>query len=165
MDIGRIARHLYTTRWSVAAAFPQRTLLAIEQAVRESHRNHAGQLRFAVEDALHSTELLRGVSARERAIAVFSQLRVWDTEYNNGVLIYLLLADRDVEIVADRGIAAKVGAREWEAVCREMEADFRQRRYETGSVRGIEKVAALLHTHFPSQCPPEKELPSTPVLL
>lgn len=165
MDIGRIARHLCTTRWRVAAAFPPRVLRAIEQAVRDSHGAHAGQLRFAVEGALQSAELLKGIAARERAIDVFSELRVWDTEQNNGVLIYLLLADRDVEIVADRGIASKVTPAEWETICREMEADFRRDQYQAGTVHGIEKVTALLERHFPAHRPPHQELPSTPVLL
>ncbi len=95
--------------------FPPRLLDRIEQTIRECEATHAGQIRFAVEHSLDLPELLRGVSARERAIDVFSMLRVWDTEHNNGVLIYLLLADRDVEIVADRGVHARVGKDGWEA--------------------------------------------------
>ncbi|MGR8024972.1 TPM domain-containing protein, partial [Burkholderia cenocepacia] len=130
MDIARIARHLSMTRWRVAAAFPRRTLGKIERAIEASHEKHVGQLRFAVEGALHASMLLRGITARERAIDVFSELRVWDTEHNNGVLIYLLLADHDVEIVADRGIHARVDGDEWERVCRAMEAQFRRGRFE-----------------------------------
>lgn len=111
MDIGRLVRHLLLTHWQIDRVFPSETLIAIEQAIKASETAHVGEIRFAVEEALDSAPLFRGQSARARAIEVFSQLRVWDTEDNNGVLIYLLLADRDVAIVADRGIHAKVGAR------------------------------------------------------
>ncbi|ACQ98120.1 TPM domain-containing protein [Burkholderia pseudomallei] len=165
MDIARIARHLSMTRWRVAAAFPRRTLGKIERAIEASHEKHVGQLRFAVEGALHASMLLRGITARERAIDVFSELRVWDTEHNNGVLIYLLLADHDVEIVADRGIHARVDGDEWERVCRAMEAQFRRGRFEAGSIHGIEAVTALLARHYPSRRAPGGAWPSTPVVL
>ena len=165
MDLHRFVRHLFMTRWRVNAAFPRKSLLAIEDAVRESHRAHIGQVRFAVEGALHSTALVEGVSARERAIDVFSELRVWDTEHNNGVLIYLLLADRDVEIVADRGIHAKVDSEDWQRICRDMEAHFQRGKYEAGVIRGLAQVTEVLRAHFPAQCPPRDELPSSPVVM
>lgn len=165
MDIKRVVRHLFMSRWHVNLAFPPKTLRAIEKAVRESHRAHIGQVRFAVEGALHIGVLLKGMSARERAIDVFSELRVWDTEHNNGVLIYLLLADRDVEIVADRGVHSKVHAAEWEAICQNMEAEFRSGRYETGVLRGVEQVTELLRRHFPAQRDTHSELPSKPTVL
>jgi uncharacterized membrane protein YgcG len=165
VDLKRIFRHLLMTRWRVKRAFSARVLSAIESAIRESHRAHAGQVRFVVEGALDSSGLFDGLTARERAIDVFSQLRVWDTECNNGILIYLLLADRDVEIVADRGIDARVSGEEWEAVCRMMEADFRRGKYQPGVIRGIEQVSALLKTHFPTRTPPREDLPSFPVVM
>lgn len=165
MDLARLVRHLFMTRWRLNAAFPRRSLLAIAQAVRESHQSHVGQVRFAVEGALHSAALLRGKSARERAIEVFSDLRVWDTEHNNGVLIYLLLADRDVEIVADRGIHARVSACEWETICREMESEFRRGRFEAGAVGGVRTVTELLARHFPATRFQGDELPSSPTVL
>lgn len=165
MDLKRFFRHLFMTRWRVNAAFPRGSLRAIEKAVRESHRTHVGQIRFAVEGALHCSALFKGLSAREHAIDVFSQLRVWDTEYNNGVLIYLLIADRDVEIIADRGIHAKVDSHEWEAICHAMEAAFRQGAYQSGVLRGIEQVTELLKRHFPVADPPRDELPSSPVVM
>ena len=165
MDPKRLLRHLFMTRWRVNAAFPQRSLAAIEKAVRESHQAHIGQVRFAVEGALHSAALFRGLSARERAIDVFSQLRIWDTEHNNGVLVYVLLADRAVEIIADRGIHAKVASGEWEAICRSMEASFRHGKYQAGVIRGIEQVTNLLRQHYPARRPPHEELPSSPVVL
>lgn len=165
MDFERLLRHLLTTHWRVNRTFPRRSLLAIERAVHASHDAHVGQVRFAVEGALHTAALLKGTSARTRAIDVFSQLRVWDTEHNNGVLIYLLLADRDVEIIADRGIHAKVDSREWEAICRAMEEDFRRGDYQSGVLRGIERVTDLLKTHFPARRPPVDEFPSSPVVM
>jgi uncharacterized membrane protein len=158
-------RHLSTGRAAVRRAFPPRTLDAIERAIREIEAQHGGQVRFAVEDALDLSPLLAGQAARERAIDVFSLLRVWDTERNNGVLIYLLLADRDVEIVADRGIAAKVGKQAWEDICQEMEAAFHANRFEEGVLAGIRGVGRHLVQHYPHAGEKLNELPDRPVLL
>jgi uncharacterized membrane protein len=165
VKLKRIIRHLVMTHWRVKTAFPPRTLSAIDKAVRESHKAHVGQVRFVVEGALHSAALFDGLTARERAIDVFSQLRVWDTEQNNGVLIYLLLADRDVEIIADRGIHLRVPSEEWEAVCRMMESEFQRGKYQAGAVRGVEQVTVLLKKHFPAHRPPREDLPSSPVVI
>src|ERR671914_2923428 len=124
MDLGRIARHLLAMPGALKRAFPPATMAAIEQAIAAGEREHRGEVRFAAEAALDVPVLFAGQSARERAIDVFSQLRVWDTAENNGVLIYLLLADRDIEIVADRGINAKLSEGEWEAICHHMEGAF-----------------------------------------
>lgn len=165
MNLTRIMRHLSTGRAAVRRAFPPRTLEAIERTIREIEAQHGGQVRFAVEDALDLSPLLAGQAARERAIDVFSLLRVWDTEDNNGVLIYLLLADRDVEIVADRGIDAKVGAQAWEEICRQMEAAFRESRFEEGVLAGIRSVGRHLVQHYPHTGGKRNELPDRPVLL
>ncbi|OUL77850.1 TPM domain-containing protein [Paraburkholderia hospita] len=165
MDIKRLLRHLFVTSWHVRRAFPPHNLRAIETAVLNSHRAHIGQVRFAVEGALHVSALLEGTSARQRAIEVFSSLRVWDTEHNNGVLIYLLLADHDVEIVADRGVNAKVQRAEWENICRSMEADFRHGRYGAGVIRGVEQITDLLAAHFPASAGKTNELSGKAVLL
>jgi uncharacterized membrane protein len=165
MDIKRITKHLLLTHWEVNRAFPRQTLIAIERAIKASETAHVGEIRFAVEGALHSTPLLKGQSARERALEVFSQLRVWDTEHNNGLLVYLLLADRAVEIVADRGLHAKVGTHGWEPICRKMEAAFKQADYEGGVVSGIQAVTQHLMKHFPARGGTRNELPDKPVLL
>jgi hypothetical protein len=165
MSMERIARHLMATKWRVNRAFPSDTLIAIDRAIKASEATHRGEIRFVVEGALDTAPLLRGQSARERAIDVFSQLRIWDTERNNGVLIYLLLADRDVEIVADRGIDAKVGPREWERICREMEAAFRQADFEGGGIGGIREVTRHLAEHFPPIGDDRNELPDKPLVL
>jgi uncharacterized membrane protein len=160
----RIAKHLLMTHWQVERAFPRHVLAAIETAIKASESARAGEIRFMVEGALDSAALFRGQSARERAIEVFSQLRIWDTEHNNGVLIYLLLADRDVEIVADRGIHAKVGRPGWEGICRQMETAFGQADYESGAVSGIQAVAQQLVEHFPASGKQRNELPDRPVV-
>lgn len=165
MDMKRIVRHLLATRWLVNRAFPGDTLTAIDGAIKASEGTHRGEIRFAVEGALHVEPLLRGQTARERAIDVFSQLRIWDTEHNNGVLIYLLLSDRNVEIVADRGIDAKVGAEEWERICRKMEAAFRRGDFKAGVVGGIQEVTRHLAEHFPPIGDDRNELPDKPVVL
>ena len=165
MDIKRIMQHLSSGRATVRRAFPLRTLDAIERAIRAAETRHDGQIRFAIESALDLTPLLAGQTARERAVEVFSRLRVWDTEHNNGVLIYLLLADRDVEIVADRGIHARLGTETWEAICREMEAAFRDGQFEAGVLAGIHAVGEHLARHFPVRSGKSNEMPDRPVVL
>jgi uncharacterized membrane protein len=161
----RLVRHLVSPPWRVRRAFPARTMHAIEQAIRESEVAHSGEIRFAVEAALDVGPLIRNQSARDRAIDVFSFLRVWDTEQNNGVLVYLLLADRDVEIVADRGVARHVPSDQWERICRDMEAAFREGRFEDGVLAGIRAVSAHLARHYPGAGGRGNELPNVPVVL
>ncbi len=165
MNIPRITRHLLGTQRLVNRAFPPQNLLAIEQAIKSSEAAHTGEIRFVVEGALDGTPLYAGQSARERAVDVFSQLRIWDTEHNNGVLIYLLLVDRDVEIVADRGIHARVDQQEWETICRAMEASFKQGDFGGGVVNGIRAVTRHLAKHFPAAGANPNELPNKPVIL
>ena len=165
MSMERIVRHLMVTKWMVNRAFPRDTLTAIDKAIKASETTHRGEIRFVVEGALETAPLLRGQTARERAIDVFSQLRIWDTERNNGVLIYLLLSDRDVEIVADRGVDAKVGPQEWERICRQMEDAFRRADYEGGVVGGVREVTRHLAVYFPPIGDDRDELPDKPVVL
>ena len=165
MNIQRITKHLLLTHWQVNRVFPSDTLAAIDRAIKASEVAHAGEIRFVVEGALDGTPLFKGQSARDRAIDVFSQLRIWDTEHNNGVLIYLLLGDRDVEIVADRGIHSKVRSGEWERICREMETAFKQANYEDGVVSGIKAVTQHLVQHFPVSGDSQNEMPDKPVVL
>ena len=165
MGIKRIGRHLLLNRWRVRRAFPRQALANIEKAIKASEAAHAGQIRFAVEGALDGVPLFKNQSARARAIDVFAHPRVWDTEHSNGVLIYLLLADRDVEIVADRGINEKVQQAEWEKICRVMEAEFRAKNFEGGVLKGISAVTKLLAKHFPASGRHGNELPDRPVVL
>lgn len=165
MNLSRVLRHLFAGPASVRRVLPDASLSRIEQAIAASERLHQGQIRFAVEAGLDFAAVSAGVTARERAIDMFSHLRVWDTAHNNGVLVYLLLADRDVEIVADRGIHAVCGEAVWESICRDMEQQFRAGRFEAGVVAGIEAVGAHLARHFPGDDGNANELPDTPVVL
>ena len=162
----RFWRHLATDHGSVRRAFPPDALTAIENAIRAGEARHRGQLCFAIEASLPLGRVLAKLSPRERAVEVFGNLRVWDTEENCGVLVYLLLADRDVEIVADRGIDARVGTAAWEAICQSMEGAFRARRYAEGALIGVNAIGELLATHFPGAGGRRgNEIPDRPVVL
>jgi uncharacterized membrane protein len=169
MPIGRLLRHAAATHWRTRRLFPAKTLDAIEQAVARAERAHCGEIRFAIETALAPLHIVNGVAPRARALDVFAQLRVWDTEHNNGVLIYVQIADRTVEIVADRGFQGRVATAEWEAVCRLMEGHYRAGRFEMGSVAGVDAVGNLLTRHFPPNpahsAQSHNELPDRPTLL
>jgi uncharacterized membrane protein len=165
MGIKRFGKHLLANRSRVRRAFPPKALANIEQAIKAGEATHAGQIRFVVEGALDGAPLLRNQSARARALDVFSHLRIWDTAHNNGVLIYLLLADHDVEIVADRGIDAKVGRAGWENICRDMEAEFRSGNFEAGVIKGIAAVSNEIAKYFPPASPHPNELPDKPVVM
>jgi len=165
MNIKRILTHLLLTEGRVRRAFPRSTLSAIEKAIKASETAHVGEIRFVVEGGLDGMPLFKGQTAKERAVEVFSQLRVWDTEDNSGLLIYLLLADRAVEIVADRGIHAKVGSQEWSKVCRQMETAFKQSNYESGALKGVQAVTQHLVENFPANSRSVDELPDKPVIL
>ena len=165
MGIKRIGKHLVEHHWRVRRIFSPEVLAVIEQTIKAGETTHSGQVRFVVEGALDGAPLFRDQSARDRALDVFSQLRIWDTAHNNGVLIYLLLADRDVEIIADRGIDAKVGAAGWEKICRSMETDFRAGNFAGGVIKGIQSVSQQLARHFPKHGTGPNELPDEPVVI
>lgn len=166
MNCSRILRHLLTGQLAIQRIFPAASLTAIEHAIKQSEVNHSGEICFAAEAALNTLPLLQNQTARERAVEVFSQLRMWDTEHNNGVLIYLLLADRDVEIIADRGIYTKIPSSEWEDICHTMESAFRQQQFEIGAIEGIHAVSRHLQEYFPPDSAHEKnEISDTPVVL
>jgi uncharacterized membrane protein len=165
MGIKRIGKHLLEHRWRVRRIFPPKVLVAIERATRAGEATHSGQVRFVVEGALDGVPLFRNQSARDRALDIFSHLRIWDTAHNNGVLIYLLLADRQVEIVADRGIDAKVGAAGWQKICADMERDFKAGNFEAGVIKGIEAVSRQLAVYFPKHGAGKNELPDAPVVM
>jgi hypothetical protein len=165
MSWKRFVRHMGTPRWRLKQWFGTSTLEAIEATIRESERTHRGELRFAIETALDVMPLLRGMTSRQRAIEVFGRLDVWDTEENSGVLIYLLLADHSVEIVADRGYVGKVDNEQWAEICREMEREFTDDRFEEGSLAGICAVGSIVAQHFPVGEVNPDELPDRPVIL
>ena len=159
-------RHLFATRAATRRRFPAEVLDSIAAAIAAAETRTSGEVRFVVETALELPEVWAGVGARDRAVQTFSDLHMWDTEARNGVLIYVLLADRNVEIVADRGAAWLIGQADWEGVCRIMEGHFGAGRFAEGAVAGVEAVGGLLARHFP---PPQgrnrDELPNQPALL
>ena len=165
MEISRFIKHLFFTDLQVQRAFPSASLDAIEKAIQSSEQTHGGEIRFVVEASLEGAPLWKGQSTRERAIDVFSQLRIWDTEGNNGVLIYLLLADRSVEIIADRGIHTRTGSTPWVVICRAMELAFSKSEFLPGTLTGIASIAKVIGQHFPAQDKRTNELPDIPVVL
>ena len=173
MKLTRILKHLLAPPWLKHHAFPVATMNAIEAAVASTEIMHLGELRLVVEGGLPIRELWHEISARERAVDVFSLMRVWDTHHNSGVLIYVQLIDRRVEIVADRGIAAKVAQSSWDVICRAMEQAYGRGAYTRGSLEAVESVGKLLSMSFPALPGSDittaaanvNELPDRPVLL
>ena len=138
---------------------------AIRNAIDEQEGRHGGELRFAVEASLPLRSLWQGQNARSRAVELFGQLRIWDTEHNNGVLIYLMLADKSVEIIADRGVNGKVGNANWESICRDMQSAFSGGRFVDGAISGIVAISDLLAMHYPPTDGRTDELPNEPVVM
>jgi uncharacterized membrane protein len=161
----RALRHLVATQAGTRRRFRREVTEAIELAVAAAELRTSAEIRFAVETALDLAEIWSGKTPRARALEVFGELGVWDTELSNGVLIYVLMADRDVEIVADRGAGARIAAADWESACHLMEEHFRAGRFQEGAVAGVAAVAALLERHFPARAAQRDELPNQPALL
>jgi len=161
----RLFAHLFTG--DAQGRFPEADMQRIAAAIADGEARHRGEVCFAVEGALDWRDVLRGVQACTRALDAFAQLRVWDTAANNGVLVYLLLADHRIEIVADRGLRGRVGDEQWRGVCLLMEERLRAGEYTDAVVDAIAAASALLAAHFP-QAPggmDEDELPNAPVFL
>jgi len=161
----RVLHHLFTPQWVARRHYPQSLMDEIERRITGLEVRHPGELRFVVEHALEPGDLIAGLTPRERALEVFGLLRVWDTEHNNGVLVYVLHAERAVEIVADRGLARRVDQAEWDALCRQVETHFRAGRFREGSLAALDGAAQLLERHFPPRQPGHNELPDQPLLL
>jgi len=164
MHLGRFFRHAIMHPGRALAAFPSRVLDAIQAEIQAQERAHRGEICFVVEAELTSWQLWHDVKPRERAREVFGLRGVWNTEENNGVLIYVLLAERAVEIVADRGISGRVDESQWRSICAAMESAFAQGRYQDGAVEGVRGVAGLLEREYPGQGH-ANELPDRPVLI
>lgn len=163
MNFSRLAKHLLIPDWWAHRAFPKRVLARIDKAVHASEKSHRGELCFVVEGDIDLAALLRGVTPRQRAEHLFGQMRVWDTAENSGVLIYVQLVDHCIEIVADRGISAKVGQSEWNTICETMQSAFFAGMYEQGALEAITSISALLTRHFPSGEENPDELPNRPL--
>ena len=161
----RFFRHVWMSPLIVKRSFPSAVLDDIERAVGTGEKSHRGQIRFVVEAELTTGQLWAGITSRQRALDVFSTLRVWDTEENNGVLVYVLLADRRVEIIADRGIHRHVGEERWNAICRELELHYRRRDFSSGSVVAVQKISAELAFYFPATGANNNEQPDRPVVM
>ncbi len=163
VDLKRWLRHGFTPRWR--RHFSAATLAAIECAVADSERLHRGELCFVIENALPSEKVWRALSAFQRALEVFAEYRVWDTEENTGVLIYVCLADREVHILADRGINRCVCAGQWEQIVAAMQQAFSHNRFQEGALLGIAQVTDVLVEHFPAVDANQNELPNTPTVI
>jgi uncharacterized membrane protein len=160
----RALAHLLLPRSALARRFPSHALTAIEEAIEASEKQHRAEIRVAIEVALDLRELRRIRTARERALEVFAELGVWSTRESNGVLIYVLLAERDVEIVADRGFAGRVTDGEWQHVCRLIEQEFAAGRWRDGVLRGVEAASLLLTREFPANGANPNEQPDRPAV-
>ncbi|SEK14405.1 TLP18.3, Psb32 and MOLO-1 founding protein of phosphatase [Variovorax sp. OK605] len=165
--LGRIWRHRWIDETEVRRALPEAVMQRLTGRVAASERRHSGEIRICVEAGLPMSYLWRHAPARERAVMLFGKLRVWDTAHNNGVLIYLLLAEHAIEIVADRGIHSQVDDAEWAAMAQRMSAAFREGRFEDGLTQALEEISALLVEHFPlgEGDVDVNELPDEPVVL
>lgn len=161
----RLWCHGWAGPWAMKRHFPETVFAQIENSIERNEKRHRGEIRVVVDRVLELSEIAKGLTPREKAIQVFSDFHIWDTEENNGVLIYLLFADRDVEIVADRGIASRIEPAEWENICAAMENCFRGGAYAEGLTLGVERVGDLLARHFPPREGDRNELPNAPVRL
>lgn len=165
MNWSRFWRHVAMTPATARRAYPDATMDAIARAIAEGERRHRGEVCFVVEAELSTAQLWRGLTARDRAREVFALKGVWNTEENNGVLIYVLLADHGVEIVADRGIDARVQPPEWQAVVSAMDAQLRAGQHEAGALAGVNAVSALLARHFPDTGEGRNQIPDRPIMM
>lgn len=162
----RVLKHLFTPSWVVPMRFSALLLDRIAQIISGVEQRRPGELRFVVEHALELGDVLVDrVTPRQRALELFGLMRVWDTEYNTGILVYVLVADHAVEIIADRGIARSVPQPKWDELCRTAETAYREGRYAEGSVKLLEDAARLLDDNFPPRTPGRNELPDQPLLL
>ena len=165
MLLQRVLRHGYAGLRPARRLLNAAALAQIESEIQAAERTHSGEIRIAIETALALPQLWRRLGARERALQVFASLGVWDTAHNNGVLIYVLLADHAIEIVADRGIAACVPAADWAALCAEIGTHFRQGELAAGCCMAVRSVAQRMARFFPSAGGDGNELPNQPILL
>ena len=162
----RLLRHRWLDETDVRRALDDAAMARLTERVQHSERRHRGEIRLCVETGLPLSYLWRGATARERALAMFGKLRVWDTEHNNGVLIYLLLAEHAIEIVADRGLAQHVPAPRWQSLTQTMAAAFKAGHFEQGLAAAIDAVERLLLQHYPlaEGAANPNELPDRPFL-
>jgi uncharacterized membrane protein len=164
-DFKRTLRHARSSKSAASRSFPAETLRAIGEAITAGEQTHRGEVRLIVERALPLDAAWAGIGVRQRALALFADHGIWDTEENCGVLLYVNLADRKVEIVADRGINRKIDAATWRAICDTLTSGYARGEFHDSTLAAIGQVNALLHAHFPSNGPRANELPDHPVML
>ena len=165
MSPARLLRHWLARLSGARRAFTPAVRESIEREITHAEAQHAGEICFVIEPALSFPLLWQGVSSRQRALSAFASLGVWDTAANNGVLIYVLFADRSVEVVVDRGISAHVPDADWQGLCSEVESHYRRADFDAGSQLAVRGVAQRLAQHFPAVSPHRNELPNQPILL
>jgi len=163
--IARTWRHATSSAAEARRAFPETTLRAIAQAIDAGERTHRGEVRLIVEKALPFEDAWYDVTNRQRALALFADHGIWDTEDNCGVLIYVNMAEHKIDIVADRGIDRKIDAATWQAVCRTMTAGFKNGHFHDATLAAVAQVNDLLHHHFPAGGERANELPDQPIML
>lgn len=161
----RAIRHLTTTKFAGKKAFPTATLSALQSTIAEGESVHRAEIRLIVEPSLDLPAVLSGMTSRERASELFTLYRIWDTEENCGVLIYINLADHQVEIIVDRGIARLVSAATWQTVCTTMTTGFAQGNYHDSAIAGLRQLNTLLQGHFPEGDIQSNQLSNQPILL
>lgn len=162
----RLIRHIFSSKRHVAKAFSEEALSRVEAAIQTAEAAHHAELRVVIEARLDGYDVLNQMTSRQRAIELFSTLRVWDTEHNSGVLVYVLMADRAIEIVADRGIVQRAPDHTWETICKHMQAAFAAGQFEQGLIDGIQAIADTVHRHIPAGAEPShNELPDKPLML
>jgi hypothetical protein len=161
----RLARNLFSVWFQLHRWFPVKTMKSIRDEIANGERYHTGEICFAVESRFSFWSVLMGLHPHVRAHEVFSSMRVWDTQYNSGVLIYLQLAERYIEIIADRGIAARVPTEIWREICELAVSDLRQQQPDIAVLKCIERVHALLIEHFPADEDNPQEISNEPVIL
>ena len=161
----RLMQNIFGGWFRLSSWFPATTLTRIRDVIAEGERHHAGEICFAVEARYSFISVLNGLQTRQRANQVFSMLRVWDTQDNSGVLLYLHLAEHRVELIADRGIAARVDGSQWQTICEELTHDISAGPADAAVLTCIAKINALLIMHFPADNDNTQELPNEPVIL
>ncbi|MDP5008338.1 MAG: TPM domain-containing protein [Glaciimonas sp.] len=163
--IQRLWRHLTTTRGDARRAFPEATLKAIQAKIAEGEVTHRSEVRVILESSLNLQAVLNNVTSRHRAQELFSRYRVWDTEENIGVLLYVELADHKVEIVADRAVGRAIKKHEWQTVCNTMTQEFANGMYHDSTLAALDQLNSLLTQHFPDQKGKRNEMSDRPIVL
>lgn len=161
----RIRRNLFSSWFQLQRCFPKSKMREIRDFIAQGESKHTGELCFAIEARFSLWSLLNGITPRLRAEQIFSALRVWDTQENSGVLVYLQLAERRIEIVADRGIAEKVPAAMWQALCHAFTVDMHEKAPDQAVIACLEQINHLLSEYYPSSEDNRNELPNEPVIL